>query len=337
MTLELNKEVVLVTGGTGSIGSALVESLLVRDVAKVIVFSRDETKHFVMKRRISDERLETMVGDIRSYRTVQQVFERFDVNLVYHVAAMKHVTMSEFFPLEATKTNVIGTQNIVELAKRHKVPKLINISTDKAVYPTNVLGATKLIAERIVAEAGYTSVRFGNVAGSRGSAIPVLIEEMLRHKRLTVTDLRVTRFIMKIQDAVNLILEAKELALGGDTFILKMKAFKLAHLVEILVNKVGPDLGLDPKEIEVKKVGLVGGEKLHEELVAFEELENLYELPGMYILTNNEKKALPTGAKKVTLRERTSEDVEHLSRDDLSKVVYSVVESMKHFNAYSKP
>jgi len=329
MASYLDGKTVLVTGGTGYIGSALVRDLLARSVSKVIVFGRDETKQFVMKRRIADSRLETVVGDVRDCQTVRQVFERYGANLVYHAAAMKHVTMCELFPLEALKTNVIGTQNVVDLARRHNVQRLINISTDKAVHATSVLGATKLVAERSVANAGYTSVRFGNVAGSRGSVIPVLIEEMLRHKKLTITDSRVTRFVMTIQDAVNLILKATELATGEDIFILKMKAFRLPDLVDILVNEVAPQLGLDSRTIEVKEIGSVCGEKLHEELVAYEESEIMYELPDMYVLINDEKNASETGAKRVVSHEFTSSNVQYLPRGDLSGIVHSVLEKMR--------
>jgi FlaA1/EpsC-like NDP-sugar epimerase len=330
MTFELDEKTVLVTGGSGSIGSALVMGLLAHKVTKVIVFSRDETKHFVMKKRIADSRLETVVGDVRNYRTIEKVFERSKPELVYHAAAMKHLSMCELFPLEAVSTNVVGTQNVVDLARRYKVPRLVNISTDKAVYPSSVLGSTKLIAERTTANAGYTSVRFGNVAGSRGSVIPVLIDEMLRHKRLIITDSRVTRFLMTLEDAVSLILRATSLAVGGDVFILKMKAFKLSDLVEVLVSEVDPQAGLDRDRIEVTETGLVNGEKLHEELATYEELAHASELADMYVLTKDRSRNLSVGTGGATFQDRSSENADRLSRHDLSKLIRSVLDNMKH-------
>jgi UDP-N-acetylglucosamine 4,6-dehydratase len=330
MAFDLDGKTVLVTGGSGSIGSALVKGLLAHKVAKVIVFSRDETKQFVMKKRIADSRLETVVGDIRNYRTIEKAIVSFKPELVYHAAAMKHLTMCELFPLEAVRTNAVGTQNIVDLARRYAVPRLVNISTDKAVYPTSVLGSTKLIAERTTANAGYTSVRFGNVTGSRGSVIPVLIDEMFRHKRLTITDSRVTRFLMTIEDAVGLILKATGMAAGEDVFILKMKAFKLSDLVEVLAHEVGPHAGFDPDRIEVKETGLLNGEKLHEELATYEELAHASELADMYVLTKDRKRSLSAGRQSATFKDRSSENADRLSRRDLSQLVRSVLESMKH-------
>lgn len=332
MAFDLAEKTVLVTGGSGSIGSALVKGLLAHKVAKVIVFSRDETKQFVMKKRIADSRLETVVGDVRNYRTVEKAIESYKPELVYHAAAMKHLTMCELFPVEAVNTNAIGTQNVVDLARRYEVPRLVNISTDKAVYPTSVLGSTKLIAERATANAGYTSVRFGNVTGSRGSVIPVLIDEIFRHKRLTITDSRVTRFLMTIEDAVGLILKATGLAVGEDVFILKMKAFKLSDLIEVLVSEVGRQAGLDPDRIEVKETGLLNGEKLHEELATLEELAHASELVDMYVLTKDRKRNLTVGTGGASFKDRSSEHADRLSRNDLSKLIHSVLDSMKYPN-----
>jgi len=330
MAFNLDGRTVLVTGGSGSIGSALVKGLLAQKVAKVIVFSRDETKQFVMKRRTADSRLDTVVGDIRNYATIEKVVASCKPELVYHAAAMKHLTMCELFPLEAANTNVVGTQNMVDIARRYEIPRLINISTDKAVYPTSVLGSTKLIAERSTANGGYTSVRFGNVTGSRGSVIPVLIDEMFRHKRLTITDPRVTRFLMTLEDAVGLILKATGLAAGGDVFILRMKAFRLSDLVEVLVSEVGPRVGVDPDKIEVRETGLLNAEKLHEELATHEELAQASELADMYVLTKDRKRNLTVGTGGASFKDRSSEHAERLSRNDLSKLIHSVLDSMKH-------
>jgi len=324
MEFSLDGKTILVTGGSGSIGSALVRGLFDLNPGKIVVFSRDETKQFIMKRRLADDRLETVVGDVRNHRTIEDVLEKYRPVIVYHVAAMKHLTMCESFPLEAVSTNVIGTQNVVNMARRYDVSRLVNISTDKTVYPSTVLGSTKLIGERIVANAGYTSVRFGNVAGSRGSVIPVLTDEMLRHKRLTITDMRVTRFILTIEEAVHMILKATTLAAGGDTFLLRMKAFKLSDLVKVLIEEIGPENGLSRNEINVREIGLLKGEKLHEELATYEELAQSSTLPDMYILTKDQKR--DTSEYELSrFNDRSSGQVSYLSIGDLSKLVHSML------------
>ena len=206
MEEELKGKTVLVTGGTGSIGSEIVKQIFNYEINKVIIFSRDEIKHFLIKKRILNERLETVVGDIRDYRSAQRVFEENDIDLIYHAAAMKHVVLCEDFPIESAKTNIFGTQNIVDLAVKYGVPKLLTISTDKSAYPVNVMGATKFIAEKITLNANYSCVRFGNVANSRGSVIPVFIDSLLNNMPINISDPNVTRF--GIPDAVKLVIKA---------------------------------------------------------------------------------------------------------------------------------
>jgi UDP-N-acetylglucosamine 4,6-dehydratase len=275
---------ILVTGGTGSIGSCIVRELLKFGVSEICVFSRDEIKQFMMRKIIGDKRLNFIVGDVREYGSLEKAFETSNFDIVYHAAAMKHVVICEENPIEAVKTNIFGTQNVVDLARKYGVPKLINISTDKAVSPCNVMGATKLIGERIVLNANYTSVRFGNVAGSRGSVIPVLIEEMIRKRQVSITNPHVTRFIMKISDAVKLVLNATQHAKGGEIFVLKMKAFKLSDLVDVLVNYVAPKVGVRSEEIKVNVTGLVPGEKLHENIVDELEVPYLHDLGDFYVI-----------------------------------------------------
>ena len=281
MEEELKGKTVLVTGGTGSIGSEIVKQILGYGIDKVIIFSRDEIKHFLIKKRILDERLETFVGDVRDYRSVQRVFEDFDIDLIYHAAAMKHVVLCEDFPIESAKTNIFGTQNIVDLAVKYGVPKLLTISTDKSAYPVNVMGATKFIAEKITLNANYSCVRFGNVANSRGSIIPVFIDNLLNKKPISITDPNVTRFIIGIPDAVKLVIKATRYAKGGDIFILKMKAFKLGDLLDVILDRIAPRLDISKEDIKVNVTGLVLGEKLHEDLINKTEFNRIYELDAV--------------------------------------------------------
>ena len=329
MKEELKGKTVLVTGGTGSIGSEIVKQILSYDVNKVIIFSRDEIKHFLVKKRILDDRLETVVGDVRDYRSVQRVFEENDIDLIYHAAAMKHVVMCEDFPIESAKTNIFGTQNVVDLAIKYGIPKMITISTDKSAYPVNVMGATKFIAERITLNANYSCVRFGNVANSRGSVIPVLIDNLLNKKPISVTDPNVTRFIIGIPDAVKLVIKATKYAKGYDIFILKMKAFKLGDLLDVILDRIAPRLGISKESIKVNVTGLIPGEKLHEDLINNTESNRVYELDDMYvILRNNEDISKYQDFKKTNLHEYTSKDVELISKEEIEEIV------MKYLKKY---
>ena len=326
---ELKGKTVLVTGGTGSIGSEIVRQILSYDVNKVIIFSRDEIKHFSVKKRILDDRLETVVGDVRDYRSVQRVFEENDINLIYHAAAMKHVVMCEEFPIESAKTNIFGTQNVIDLAIKFGIPKMITISTDKAAYPVNVMGATKFIAEGITLNANFSCVRFGNVANSRGSVIPILIDNLLNKKPISITDPDITRFIIGIPDAVKLVIKATEYAKGRDIFILKMKAFRLGDLLDVILDRIAPRLGISKEDIEVNVTGLEQGEKLHEDLINNTESNRVYELDDLYIiLRNNEDISKYQDFKKTNLHEYTSKDVELISKEEIEEIV------MKYLKKY---
>jgi UDP-N-acetylglucosamine 4,6-dehydratase len=335
MSNILAGKVVLVTGGSGSIGTEIVTQALSQGAGKVVVFSRDEVKHFLMRKKFSDERLETIVGDVRDLRSVGRIFNRFDIDMLYHAAAMKHVVMCEDFPLESVSTNILGTQNVVDLALKYRVPKMITISTDKAAYPTNVMGACKFIAERVTlnantmskGEQSFSCVRFGNVANSRGSVIPVYVEDLLNRKPFQVTDPHVTRFIMEIHDAVQLVIKATELAQGGEVFILKMKAFKLGDLVDVMVNKIAPRLNISVGNVKMVTTGLTIGEKLHEDLINDTESSRLYEMKDMYVLLSDDKYSLKYRAiNKATLHRYTSSDVGLISKEEIEQIVIKYLE-----------
>lgn len=335
MSNILAGKVVLVTGGSGSIGSEIVTQALSQGAGKVVVFSRDEVKHFLMRKKFSDESLETIVGDVRDLRSVERIFNRFDIDILYHAAAMKHVVMCEDFPLESVQTNILGTQNVVDLAVKYQVSKMITISTDKAAYPTNVMGACKFIAERVTlnankiskGEQSFSCVRFGNVANSRGSVVPVYVEDLLNRKPFQVTDPKVTRFIMEIRDAVKLVIKATELALGGEIFILKMKAFRLGDLVDVMVNRIAPRLNIPKDNVKVSISGLLIGEKLHEDLINETEASHLYELKDMYVLLPDDKSSLKYGAiSKATLHRHTSSDVGLISKEEIEQIVVKYLE-----------
>jgi FlaA1/EpsC-like NDP-sugar epimerase len=316
---------ILVTGGSGSIGSEIVRQLLDEKVARVIVYDSNETKDFLLTQHHRDKRLEVILGDVRDLQLLSNVFTKFKIDYIYHAAALKHVVMCERSPIEPVKTNIMGTQNLLDLAIEHGVSKFILISTDKAVYPTNVMGATKFIAERLVLNASnyakkgqaFSCIRFGNVANSRGSVIPVFIENMISGKTIQVTDRNVTRFTMKIEDAVSLILLASQHMAGGEIFLLKMKAFLLGDLVEAFI-KTSQMLNLAKPEIV--EIGLRSGEKIHEDLANDLELSNVFELEDMYVIMSLGAKP-KQGLKKISLESYCSNSVPKINQDELVQLI----------------
>lgn len=329
-------KVILVTGGTGSIGSEIVLHCLSKGAKKVIAFSRDEIKHFVLQKRTRDPRLTSVVGDIRDMRSLEGIFFRTSVDIIYHAAAMKHVVMCEDYPLQAVETNIIGTQNIVDLALKYRVPRMAAISTDKAAYPVNVMGASKFIAERIILNASkvpasgqvFTCVRFGNVASSRGSVIPVCIDNLWHHKILEVTSKNVTRFIMGMPEAVALMIEASACAKGGEIFIPKMKAFRLGDLMAVMLERIAPRLGIESKDVTLRTIGLVRGEKLHEDLINDVESRHIYQINEMYVILENDRAmSLYPDIKRLKVGEYTSRGVPLISKDEIEAMILDYLQN----------
>ena len=334
---ELANKTILVTGGAGSIGSEIVKQALKYKVDNIIVLDIDEIKSFILKKRISDDRVKITVGDIRDYRSLKPVFDTFDIDIIYHVAAMKHVVVCEDAPIEAVKTNVYGTQNIIDLAIEYKIPKTITISTDKAANPQNVMGMTKFIAERITLNANnfsknnqaFSCVRFGNVANTRGSVIPIFIDNLLNNNPIVVTDPNVTRFVMRMSDSIDLIFKATKYALGREIFIFKMDAFKLGDLVDVIKNRIATRLKISKKDLQIKTMGLCPGEKLHEDLIGNLELNNVYELDGMYaIIPKNNNLSKYPNTQKVKLSSYTSNTVKLISKDEIEKIVTEYLQDL---------
>jgi FlaA1/EpsC-like NDP-sugar epimerase len=283
---------VLVTGGTGSIGSAIVDALLAHRPEAVRVISRDDTKQFELAQRHRDApALRMLIGDVRSRERLDRAMAGVDD--VFHAAAMKHVPASEYNPFEATETNVRGTQNVVEAAIDAGVQRVLAVSTDKAVDPTNVMGATKLLMERLLAAAEFykgpvptrfASVRFGNVIGSRGSLVPLIRGQVARGGPVTITDPEMSRYLMPIDDAVRLCFEAMRRMEGGEVFILKMPRIRVGDLVEVLVEAYAPLYGYRTDAIAIETIGARPGEKWHELLLTEAEALVAEEIDGMYVL-----------------------------------------------------
>ncbi|MBQ2666253.1 UDP-N-acetylglucosamine 4,6-dehydratase family protein [Methanobrevibacter sp.] len=270
---------VLVTGGSGSIGQKIVKELLNHDVDVVRVLDNNETALFDLEQDLNSSKIRTLVGDIRDYRRLERAFK--DIDIIFHAAAYKHVPLCEYNPMDAVKTNVIGTQNVIDAAINCGVEKVILISTDKAVNPVNVMGATKLLAERLMISSNvysgrggtkFSCVRFGNVLNSRGSVIPVFKKQISNGGPVTITDESMTRFIMHIYEAAKLILDAGKLSCGGEIFILKMPSVRLSDLADAMIEFYAPKYGFNAEEIDIEIIGRRVGEKLHEDLMTPEEM-----------------------------------------------------------------
>lgn len=319
---KLKGKIVLITGGTGSIGGEIAKQILNFDVGKVILFARDGEKDFLRKKKIQDERVKIIVGDIRDREVIYKIFKKSKIDIIYHTAGMKYVPLCEDFPTEAVEINFFGTKNIIDIAQEFKVKKLITISTDKAAHPVSVMGATKLIAERITLNANYSCVRLGNVANSHGSVIPVLIHNLLHKKPLTITDPDVTRFIMEIPDAVKSLLEITTWIRGGEIFILKMKAFRLGDLLDVIIERIAPRLGIAREDITVNVIGLAKGEKKHEILINEIELGRVYEMEGMYVVLPKTSDALAyQHIKKIDIAHYSSQHTAFISPDEIEEIV----------------
>ena len=278
---------ILVTGGTGSIGREIVRQLLQWDPEVIRIFSRNENNQFNESQSLGHHKnVRFLLGDVRDKDRLKRACE--DIEYIFHTAALKHVPFCEYNPFEAVKTNVIGTQNLVEVALECGAKKVVAINTDKSVSPINTMGATKLLAEKLIIAAqeykggrktAFSSVRFGNVIGSDGSVFKTFISQAQQGGPVTVTDQGMCRFIMTIPDAVGLVLRASILSQGGEVFILKMPALKIIDLAEVIIDEIAPD-----DKIRITISGSRPGEKLHEELMTREESPYAVEHEGMYIL-----------------------------------------------------
>lgn len=333
--LDLVGKTVLVTGGTGTIGSAIVRRLLASEAAGIRVFSRDEHKQFELRGELpADPRLRFFIGDTRDLDRLRRAMA--DVQIVFHAAAMKHVLSCEYNPFEAVRTNVIGTQNIIDAALDAGVERVLLASSDKAVNPTSTMGTSKLMAEKLMTAANtfrgphatiFATARFGNVIGSRGSVVPLFVAQIARGGPLTLTDRRMSRFIMSINHAVDLMFQALAMAKGGEVFVLKMPAILIADLAEMLRDTLSPEFGLAADQIDIEEVGALAGEKLAEELVTEEELTRCLDTGEMYILLPQVRALQPSDtdysypAARPAVDGARSDEVVPMTRDELHRLL----------------
>jgi UDP-N-acetylglucosamine 4,6-dehydratase len=267
-----HNKVILVTGGTGSWGYELIHQLLSLNPKKIIVLSRNEASQVQMSRTIEDHRLSFCIGDIRDREALVKAFE--GVDYVFHLAALKHVPVCEEQPLEALKTNVMGTQNVIEAALENGVKKVINVSTDKAADPINFYGMTKAIGEKLMIYANQISsdtrficIRSGNILGSNGSVLQLFMNQ-IQTKEIKITDKRMTRFFLTRQNAIKLLLKAAMEGKGGEIFVMKSSAWRILDLAEVLIEESGK------KDVSIVECGARPGERFHEVLISEHESQN---------------------------------------------------------------
>jgi UDP-N-acetylglucosamine 4,6-dehydratase/5-epimerase len=294
MIKEFKNKRILVTGGTGSIGSAIVKELLKHKPRQIRVYSRDDTKQFELMQEIDPKfPVNFLIGDVRDKERLNMAMENIDI--VFHAAALKHVGACEKSPFEAVKTNVQGTQNIIDCAYSNNVDKVVVISTDKATDPTNVIGCTKLLAEKLILSSflykgkkrtKFCCVRFGNVLASRGSVVPLFINQIKRGSPVTVTDPEMTRFIMSIDQAVQLVFKSVLLMKNREIFVLKMPAVNLKDLSQAVIE-IFRDKHNTKQRVRVKIIGKYPGERTHENLLTLEESKGALEREDMFIILPN--------------------------------------------------
>ena len=277
-----NSKVLMITGGTGSFGHTVLKRFLSTDVREIRIFSRDEKKQEEMRIALNNNKLRFYIGDVRDYDSVSQAMK--GVDYVFHAAALKQVPSCEFYPMEAVRTNVLGTENVMNAATANRVKRVVVLSTDKAVYPINAMGISKAMAEKLMVAKARTqrddetvlcATRYGNVMASRGSVIPLFVSQLKDGRSLTVTDPNMTRFLMSLEDSVDLVLYAFENGKQGDIFVQKAPASTVAELAQALkelFNKSNP----------VRVIGTRHGEKLYESLISREEMAKAEDMGGYY-------------------------------------------------------
>ena len=322
---------ILITGGTGSLGQAITKKLLMSNIEKIRIFSRNESKQIEMESKFDDDRLRFFVGDIRD--SDRLFFALEDVDIVFHTAALKHVPKIEYNPFESIKTNVIGSQNVIDNSLRQNVEKVIAVGTDKAVSPLNTYGATKLLMEKLFVSANnyvnfekyrtkFVALRYGNVMGSSGSVIPKFIDFIKKQKSITITDPKMTRFTITMDEAIEFIFNATKNSRGSEIFIPKLKAYEIETLVEALIELYG---NTKQEITEIRP-----GEKLHETLINHDEMRYAWEFNNMYMLSSphyklfNDKNILEnySDIKKIEkLDSYSSDNIEKMSKEELKQKI----------------
>ncbi|WBW95443.1 SDR family NAD(P)-dependent oxidoreductase [Oceanirhabdus sp. W0125-5] len=332
-----NKKV-LIIGGTGTIGKRMVIEILKQNPSVIRIFSRDEYKQFIMEKEISDKykgKIRFLIGDVRDYDRVERAMH--DIEIVFNLAAMKHVPACEYNPHEAVKTNVIGMENVIKAATKNDIESVVFTSSDKAINPTNAYGATKLLAEKLVQAANHSkgtartkfvAVRFGNVMGSRGSVIPLFKKQILEQQKITLTNGTMSRFMMTMSEAVKLTMKAAEKSIGGEVFILKMPIINLKVLAEVIIEETCKKFFQGNNVVEVEEIGLRPGEKMYEELMTKEESKGAYDLGEMFMVkptisSDEEYESFYSGYERAKVGSYTSYDKPTILKEEIRELIIS--------------
>lgn len=317
----------LITGGTGSFGNAVLERFLKSDMAEIRIFSRDEKKQEDMRIALNDPKLKFYIGDVRDYNSVHDALR--GVNYVFHAAALKQVPSCEFYPMEAVRTNVLGAENVMRAAIANEVERCVVLSTDKAVYPINAMGISKAMMEKLMVAQSricdpkktvLSATRYGNVMASRGSVIPLFLDQLRAGKPLTLTDPTMTRFLMTLEESVDLVLYAFENARPGDIFVQKAPACTLGDLAQAMRELLA-------RQNEIKIIGTRHGEKLYESLLSREEMARAEDLGGYYRVPSDSRdlnyaKYFVEGETDVSmLDDYTSHNTERLDVEGVNKTL----------------
>jgi UDP-glucose 4-epimerase len=319
----LKNSTFLITGGTGSFGNTLVDHLLKTDVSEIRIFSRDESKQHYMRQAISDDRVRFYLGDVRNMDSIMHAVDGADY--VFHAAALKHVPAGELYPWEFANTNILGSHNLLRAIGNSTVQKSVFLSTDKAVYPVNAMGMTKAMMEKLVRSSSYPGAsinlitRYGNVIGSRGSVIPQFIDSIRKHSRVQVTNRDMTRFMMSLEDSVELVLFALSQGKPGDLFVQKAPAATVDTIVKAL------SLLMKVKKVDIEVVGVRPGEKIHETLLTAEEYfrstkhDKYFEVPNVGSFESNLSNMLDLGGS-----EYSSDKTEQLDASQLADLLAAI-------------
>ncbi len=327
--MNLEGKIFLITGGTGSFGSTVCNFLLKKGVKEIRIFSRDENKQYEMRKKINDSRVNFLIGDIRNFDSLLDA--SYESDYVFHAAALKQVPSCEFYPLEAVKTNILGTENLLKAASINKIKKVVLLSTDKAVYPINAMGISKAMMEKLMLaksmhvnkETIFCATRYGNVMCSRGSVIPLFVSQIKSNLPLTITDPEMTRYLMTLNQSVELVMHAFDKGLAGDIFVQKSSSCTLLDLATALKNI------FNYKKDNVI-IGTRHGEKLYESLLSREEMARVSDHGKFYRLPSDNRslnyKSYFEEGKEInkTYEEYTSHNAERLTIPEVEKLLLSL-------------
>ena len=334
-----DNKTLMITGGTGSFGNAVLKRFLSTEVREIRIFSRDEKKQEEMRIALNNDKLKFYIGDIRDYDSIRQAMK--GVDYVFHAAALKQVPSCEFYPMEAVRTNVLGAENVMNASIARNVKRVVVLSTDKAVYPINAMGVSKAMMEKLMVakarmqEDGETvlcATRYGNVMASRGSVIPLFVDQLLDGKPLTITDPSMTRFLMSLEESVSLVLHAFEHGTQGDIFVQKAPASTVKNLAQAIME-------LFPRGGGVRTIGTRHGEKLYETLVSREEMSRVDDMGDYYRIPADNRdlnyaKYFSDGEERISnLDDYTSHNTYQLSTAEIKKLLLKLDYIQEKINA----